>query len=1410
VSEGQPSPIRASFDVRDGELNGLRGEVAIVSGAVGARKIHAYVEGRCIEVVPIDEAILPLPIEAAVSWEGRLLPRFAYDGIEPDGGFRRAVHYAAVVAIFALDHLLERLTAAHDASGPARLRPVSRAAIATLMVAAERLELAGAAHAPPLATFQHLHSARIWPTTEPHRWESVMSLLPPAGERGVIAVASPGTLGRAPDGRPVITARGPELDALVRALHGPELLPYDGAIIGPDQAAARDGLRDQALAAALSRPGEALGPILRLVRPGRRALAAAGRIGRVTFCHAGRVLAAEALPAELGPIAIAVDDDAFVPTPAWDGLRSRPAPGVLGGVEREYCERLVAALEGDPEGQRRLGITARDEAIPAVRSYLLDRAGALRRRQSSAAVALAERIELLPLLTMLDEQGAPVHTSLAGLTRAHPPPALVPVLREPPGFETLGWRPLLVSSDEELAAISGWTRGRAAFAESALPARRALALADRDRRAFLSGPVQDPRDPGDLAEPGAPMIFVEDDRTGGISVAAALPRAALAASSAWVDVLFCGRALCRRALPLPVPVVARIGLTVEAHTLSFRDLSPAGVERVNSCVAVAATALAHALIARACGPGKGGLLFGDLGALRLIGALLAQGQGPRAKLDWMAAVVTGKPVEAAPISSIPEALRSNALLWPTAQGEERPFGALRVAGGALYTGGVRHVPWRAVEPATELDAPILHVPATPEGDAVKAILAAIGQPTRDISEALAGLQRRRAQAEPLEVPRLPGAPAHPALRAELARLRVAFAVGELEIIEGPASEIHLIDLSGAPRPVSATMPFPVRLVARVDTIDTSTDGVRAILKKLGRAAFQLLVSLEPRLDEMPEFVRAHLRLLVCDAVAGKKRIARRALQAKVFQDVGGAFRSLEELRDSATPGWWCTNDPPPYPRDRATVLRLSEAEMRKLGTAIPLKNFTAILRRELWGERRAAGPQVAEVVLLLATRAKCLRVVTIDEAGMTGEVGLLAPEHADARGIVVFVDRRSLCTLKDGASWPIVAVIDDPAAPANRAFDGLRTTEAGLKVLRVARAAAGRALAEMISPPPDALAVRWFTGKAATPEGLLFAGAIWLPAAWPGEPRVHVRVPGGARAPRSLVAVEAPRYLFGDVPVGGELLVSADGPWHAVASVAMHAAASMAREAKDPGDAVMAAYLWDLRLLGCADIVPPPAAAGDGRPIGADEVLAELAERRCLWVSDQRGVADGAFPEATPRFVLADGSPLVEVLRRRAAPGVLRELAAATTTADAPLELTPIPDPEIRVEPAPAEGSWLQDLWEAVRSFFGDEPPVETALTGALEVAITRLGLVGVTAIEVREARSGRPIRYEVATRRLLVNPSHRALAWLGPRTPDDVRAMALLTAAAVSEINRELVEVTDEEERRVLGVLLAEAARSR
>jgi hypothetical protein len=301
--------------------------------------------------------------------------------------------------------------------------------------------------------------------------------------------------------------------------------------------------------------------------------------------------------------------------------------------------------------------------------------------------------------------------------------------------------------------------------------------------------------------------------------------------------------------------------------------------------------------------------------------------------------------------------------------------------------------------------------------------------------------------------------------------------------------------------------------------------------------------------------------------------------------------------------------------------------MHQLAPAIRLKNLTTILRRRREGELRASAPPLAEIALDPAVRALCLHTLRVDEERLRGEIGVLAPEHASARGIAFFSTRRPVCHLGDGPGQALVAAIDDDDAPINTYFNGFRTGAASLRIQERVRALADAAHAD------------------------------WLAAR--------------------------------------------------------------------------------------------PAAPAD-----------------------------------------TETAPMVE------------EIA---------IEPEPLPDlPRAPAAPAESEGSWVQGLLQTVRAFFGQEELIagESPLSIALLRAMIALDLPGRPVEAVVESRSGRPLRYHPAARRLVLNARSRALRWLKPESHEDPRALALLAAAALSEIHREQRSMSDEDERRALALLLARLPR--
>ncbi|XXT19098.1 hypothetical protein WME94_53620 [Sorangium sp. So ce429] len=1275
-----PAPehaLRAAFDVGEGPLAGLRGELAVFADDGKARRraeVRVFVERRHLETVELDPAAVPLPVEIALAWRRRVRPRLSYDGVERDERFWRAVRHALHVAIAAADAEARRLFGLRAAQPgmplPApppeseleRLRPPLRAAIGALFCAPQRLGGDGADAGPDgsrvaaprrgddlaPSAFNALLEARLWPMLTTGRFMSLKGLAALARASRGLCVAPPEARGRAADRRPVLAATQRELDWLAAALPDCELVPYTAGLFTEDELAARAPARRRALEASLEKlagPRAAGAPVIEVAGAGFLALATPGDATVEAWHHASQPLATLEPAPLLGPVVVAIDDDAAVPGRAWSSLLSPRNKAAVHEVERALCEALVAALEGDAAARARLGLEGDPLRARGGRpgsrtvAYLLDCARALaamaRRAPLEASLGeLAARIRRLPLLVMLDERGEEATCSLELLDRAHPAPAPIPLLDAAPGFETLSWHPILTRGERERAALMRWAGGRALLAQGGVPARRRRAAAEQERRAAAG---QERR--ADAERP-------QHER--------------------------------RAAAERPQP-----------------------------------------------GPGARG----------------GAAAGPRAALA------------------------------------------------------------------------------------------------------------------------LPGAPAHPRLRVTLAALGVPEVEGELEIIEGPESDVRLIGPDGVERRAEVELPIPLRILARTAAADPPRDEVRALLTRLAKAAGRRLISLAPRFDELPPFARSHARRAVLRTLAQGKRVVADAASAPLFHDIDGNALSLDDLRRDPRAEWLCTATPPPYPKQRygRPVLALSRPERLQLATAVLVKDITDAVARDRAAEERLAAPPLDAVGLDATARAACLAVFPFEgQAGAQegarpayGEVGLLAPEHAAAAGIAVHVGRRPLCALDPGDGWPLCAAINDDALEPNRTFDGLKAGADAARLRQAVRDAAARWLRARLAPPEDALAARWIDVATTFHRPLLVTGALWLPARWPRAPRVLVAAPsaeilgqGAARAgfaPRALRSGTDADGVVGLAPVEGVLLVWPlhEARWDAVAELALEAAASMAAELSD--ETAAAPYLWNLHLLGRLSGGKLAARTAAGESVDPEAVRAELSAKGCLWLTDRSGSAEGDFPERPPAFVLLDdGSPLVEVLRHRAVPGALRGLGAvaalpapageaaaeldgaavdgasagAPSAPSAPSAADAGGTGGAAVAAAPPDSSgaraWVGALWRSVRGLIGggaapepQDTPVGSPLAAALREAIVEMGLEGSPVRAVVESRSGRPVRYDASRSHIVLNTEHEALAWLRPRGAPDPAAVALLAAAAVSEVNRALKSVTDAEERRALDHLL-------
>jgi hypothetical protein len=295
-----------------------------------------------------------------------------------------------------------------------------------------------------------------------------------------------------------------------------------------------------------------------------------------------------------------------------------------------------------------------------------------------------------------------------------------------------------------------------------------------------------------------------------------------------------------------------------------------------------------------------------------------------------------------------------------------------------------------------------------------------------------------------------------------------------------------------------------------------------------------------------------------------------------------------------------------------------------------------------------------------------------------------------------------------------------------------------------------------------------------------------------------------------------------------------DLPWATIERIVLHETDLMLKELvkANQGGPNMEAYLWNMGLVGLASVRVPPARTAEGLPVGIADVAGELARRGCVWVSRRAGWTEGAFPSAPPSFILLDEGPLVHVLRHRAPPSAVRELggdeigpAASHLSGAGPQAVRVSLDPSERPGTVSASGlfdigasgtatsgpvapevPWLERLRRRVALLFNASPPQlpePNALCAALHEALGELGLVGGPVFRIIEAKSGPAIRYDKRTQMITLNRRHRALLWLRSSEAPSARALCVLLAAIVSEVNRALGEVTDAEERRVLLQLL-------
>jgi len=724
--------------------------------------------------------------------------------------------------------------------------------------------------------------------------------------------------------------------------------------------------------------------------------------------------------------------------------------------------------------------------------------------------------------------------------------------------------------------------------------------------------------------------------------------------------------------------------------------------------------------------------------------------------------------------------------WPTVQGGMSTLGAT----GTLSYGTEAYSPYRTSKEASPYDAPALHLPDTPMGRLRRSALERTGFELADVTRPVARLQdlRARGACADTPAPRLPGTPAHPLLRLSLAKAGVTLAEGELELVEGPTSVVTRVDGRGALQPLSFALPVPAHVIFRCSGEVGPSVGAELTaatvhhLRELARKAV---------LDELPPFVRDRLRALVCAEVARAELTPADAALA-VFMSKEGSFWSLAQLIELGTVRRTRDRALWAVPNPNAPIVVLSDEEAHLLASVLRTQDCTDELREAQRGhERRTAAP-LAALSLSEHLRASCIYTFSLDEGGIRGEVGVLRPSHAGDRGISVHTTMRPVTTTDDGpSSWPTVATVDVEGLETTRGFDGLADRTATMRIQRTVRAAVAAHAVEILPAPPGALGVLRTPAPfmARNPDGratdlpVPCMGVFWLSPEWPEAPTVHVEaldVVDPFRRPRIGKLDEAHHRVL---PIAGRVWICAgEARLEAALELVFRfahgrlgpqlAAASTALRSASPDE--LAAYVWDLRLLGARSDGDPVKELASDRP---DPALMRVAARRAPHLVDAATGDAPAAPVILP-------SPLVAAMAAMRTPPATTPTPTTATT-DAPLP----------------EATFLHGLvrWVVELVTPAPEPESESPLTQSLEKALTAMKLTGEPVARVVESKRGRPVRYDAKKKLVVVNPSHPTAAALEAHPSCEV----FLLAAAVSEINRELVSVTDAEEAAVLLDLL-------
>ncbi len=1425
--------VKDTFRIDDGPFKGLRGQLAL--GAEGQRtgqrptSVRFYIDGRHIDTLTIDRDKLPLSIDAAIAWDGQLQPKFSYEGVLDNAYLRLAIFQLTRLAIIALGTYFERsVQEKRTPEERAGVLPVVRAAIGAYFTAAKTLGVDKVPDEPLISTYVPIWTRGIWVSANPDRLPVSLAELKTYSDRTkAICYVAPGSSGVAPDSRPVVVLTNLEREWLGYVFPGVTFVPYERGLRSLSATPKNAPMFDLLHTAGASHQGlsETLPSMAFEMRDVRGVITPSVEDQCVSL-HAGVVLSTGATNKFVEPATIVVDHDATVPNPAWDGILWSKEASVLVHPRNELLEKIVQAMEGQTDARNSLRNFPLEPG-PILRTYLIEAVARFRTKD------LATRIEKLLLVNVLDADSRPRLSSLADVAARFPDPQSIPFLRATPAFPTLDWQPLLLEDEREVSAIFRWAGSRVKIADDQLEHRSKLAQSKLLERTFLQKPRLRLDEPGALADPSVPAkVWQEQPEESGArvtAVVAALPRRGLDLPVATAEILYEERLVCTRPLiGLSAPVVARVFLPSDQFVLSFADVSHEGLTRIESFVYSAACALAADLVARAEGKASE-VFFQDRRGLLLIRQLYACSvNNPRSEI-----IVADF------------ALRAPNFLWPTVQGEWRPYSDLVPGGEKLYYATTRYEQWeKASRGASELDVPIVYLPPTTEGTLMREILGFMGHEMVDVSSAVYTLQSRRKPGSGHSGPTLTGSPQHPALRASLTSIGFD-EEGEIELTDGSDIVVRVETLHGLTVELAVTAPISFRAVVRIEDVELDESEKNKLAENLAKAAVKHIESLDKQLNELPHFVRVGLRTVVVKNARKGKNLSKRRQTFEVFPDVFGEYHSLSSLVASSgdSPYPYTTILPRhPISRRPRPPLCLHSDEAQSLTGHLVLEDVTQQLQREMLAAERKHAPPLSFIGLNPTQRLECLDIVPFEGIDVEGEMGILSPENADKRGIWVHKNRRLLCKLTDQTGWPVLAIINDNSVPENKTFDGIKGNGYKDRLRQSVREKADAVFAKLCVVPENVLAGHKVRATLMN-DSLVIKGALWLPRSWLVAGSVDVRDssnrfpmarPFGAPNHPDRLNLELP------IPVNGRLFIANTGSAQKPNEIALAISAwlfeettTLVLDAVASGQEIrtVEGYQWLMRFLG-ADMGKLEALAADGRRIDSAEIIATLKSKKEIWVTQNDSDIEGEFPGDMPPFILrGQGQAIVDVLRART--NVLRDFAVvqkpieevkqqvvqdvasfhfdkqipAPQSPPSDAVTTVVHTPAVVDESVESATSWWQSVVQRVVVFFDRPAPMEPwtkELGPSLLLAIDKLGLTHTSVVTgVRYVRRGRPMVFDESSGELVINRAHKGVRALAERVSHDSRARLLLVVLAIREINRVLEIVTDATESRVLLALL-------